>query len=402
MGEALTSERQLSREFWVLWTLYLCNRASTFVVPLLGIYAIQVLHFSVAFSGLLLAVVGLGSIGANWIGGYLVEIMGPRFVYVLGMSLTAFAVSAVYLARDRVVLIACCLLLGLATEMFRPASATVVAQITDPERHTWAYSVMLWAGNVGYGVAALAGGFLSEINFGIVFSIEAVLCSIIALAGRLMLSPSGSSNRHLSEGANYREALRNRPFIWFLTSWLFYGLVFAQFATVFPMSMKLLDIPNHVIGAVISINAILIICFQPLAGHYAQRHSQQFVMLAGILVTALSMVTLAFANSVLLICAGVSLWTVGEILVSAVNQTFVARFAAGRSPGSYFGAFGIVYAAAFTIGPLLGALALDGSRTQLWLACAVACFVSATLFIVTRALRQQKAPESQSQPRVQL
>jgi MFS family permease len=389
----VASRRQsLPRDFWVLWSLYLCNRASTFVVPLLGIYAIEVLDASVAFSGFLLTVVGIGTIGANWIGGRLVEVAGPRFVYVLGMSLSAIAVFAVYLARNDLVLVGCCFLLGLATEMFRPASATMVAHVTDPEQHTWAYSVMLWAGNVGYGVAALSGGFLSEIDFRIVFITEAVLCSTIAIVGRVMLSSIGAGPAIRRDRSSYREALSNRPFVWFLFSWLFYGFVFAQYATVFPVSLKILGMPNHVIGAVISINAVLVVCFQPLAGSYARRIAHRHIMTAGVLVTAGAMVTLTLGHGLAVICLGVALWTFGEILVSAVNQTFIVRFAAGRSPGSYFGTFGVVYAAAFTFGPLLGALALDGSRTYLWIACATACCLSAISFRWSGALKEQTAP----------
>jgi dipeptide/tripeptide permease len=75
-------------------------------------------------------------------------------------------------------------------------------------------------------------------------------------------------------------------------------------------------------------------------------------------------------------------WTLGEILVSAVGPAVIADLAPPHLRGRYQGLFGLAFGIAFTAGPAGGALLLSaaGPRT-LWSAVAAAYALAAAGYL---------------------
>src|SRR5437879_1957824 len=112
----------LPRAFWVLWTGSFVNRLGTMVEPFLAFYLTGVRGLSVAATGLVLALFGLGSIVSQVVGGVLADRVGRRATLTGGMLATAAAMLALGYATTTPVLIALVFVLGLTIDAYRPAS----------------------------------------------------------------------------------------------------------------------------------------------------------------------------------------------------------------------------------------------------------------------------------------
>src|SRR5690606_35768343 len=78
----------LSLESWMLSIVMLINRTGSMVLPFLGVYMIDKLHFTLSDSGLVLACFGIGSVVGSSLGGWLTDKFGEYSVQALSLFLS--------------------------------------------------------------------------------------------------------------------------------------------------------------------------------------------------------------------------------------------------------------------------------------------------------------------------
>jgi MFS family permease len=153
----------LPRPFWFLWIGTLVNRFGYFVIPFLTLYLVRHQGFDPATAGAVVSAFGAGSLVSQPLGGWLADRAGRRPTLVMGMLATA----AAYLALGAA---------GLATDLYRPAVAAIVADLVAPDQQRRAFGLLHWAINLGVGVASVVGGVVAERHFGLLFVIDAATC----------------------------------------------------------------------------------------------------------------------------------------------------------------------------------------------------------------------------------
>ena len=62
----------LSKPIWLLSAAMFINRSGTMVFPFLSLYLTQYLHFSIADTGVILIIYGLGAVTGTYMGGFLI------------------------------------------------------------------------------------------------------------------------------------------------------------------------------------------------------------------------------------------------------------------------------------------------------------------------------------------
>ena len=66
--------------------------------------------------------------------------------------------------------------IGCCAGMSRPASTALVGDIVSEERAAAAYGLLYWAGNVGFLIASLLGGFIATKSFLLLYLIDSATC----------------------------------------------------------------------------------------------------------------------------------------------------------------------------------------------------------------------------------
>jgi MFS family permease len=108
------------------------------------------------------------------------------------------------------------------------------------------------------------------------------------------------------------------------------------------------------IGLVLAFNAILIVLFEMVLTHWAEKRNRMLLIGVGAFLVCAGLAILPLGTSIAWAALSTAIWTLGEMLFFPLTNTVVAERAAGRKQGSYMGVYTVAFSAAFVIAPLYG------------------------------------------------
>jgi len=163
--------------FWLLWSGTLINRIGYLVEPFLAYYLTAVRGLPLTTTGVVLAMSGVGSIAAELVSGVLSDRLGRRAVLTFGMLANAAALIGLGYSRGLAAIVVATLIFGATIDLYRPASAALVADLIPPADRPRAYGLLFWAVNLGFSVAMVLGGALARSGFMWLFWVDAGTCA---------------------------------------------------------------------------------------------------------------------------------------------------------------------------------------------------------------------------------
>jgi len=412
----------LARPFWVLWGGTLINRIGYLVEPFLAFYLTGVRGLSLATTGAVLAMSGAGSIVSQLASGALSDRIGRRSVLTLGMLANAAALIGLGYSRSLPAIFTATLIFGATIDMYRPASAALVADLVQPADRPRAYGLLFWAVNLGFSVAMVLGGALARSGFMWLFWADAGTCAVVGViswrwlprdrpagvpraapraggpqagAARMPAGRGGRGRGLLGRLAgrltSRRRGLLGDPLmIAYLALSLCYCFVYLQAYTTLPLAMHLQGLSPQEYGLAMAVNGIVIVALQPLVSGWLGRHDHCAVLAVGFVIVGLGFGLTALAGSVEAYAATVVVWTLGEIVTAGLGAAIVADLAPASMRGRYSGAYGAVWSAAYLLGPLGGTRLLALGAGVLWLCCGLlAAAAAAGLLVLRPAIRRR-------------
>jgi MFS family permease len=156
--------RSMPRAAWVLFGGTFINRFGTFVMPFLALYLTRQ-GFSIARAGLAVGAYGAGLVCASVLGGHLADRMGRRNTIALSMFASAAAMLTLSQARAYSSIVALTWAAGLASELYRPASHALIADLVPEDQRVVAFGIYRFAVNLGFAAGPATAGFLAEHSF---------------------------------------------------------------------------------------------------------------------------------------------------------------------------------------------------------------------------------------------
>ncbi|MFI6516539.1 MDR family MFS transporter [Spirillospora sp. NPDC050679] len=384
------------RPYWALWIGSLINRLGTMVEPFLGLYLMTARGLSLAQSGLVVATLGVGSLLSQVLGGFLADRIGRRITMVGGTLTTGAAMLALGYAQGLPAIMAAALLLGLALDLYRPAANAMVADIIAPGDRPRAFALLFWAINLGWAAAMVVGGTLAQQGFLWLFWIDAATC---ALFGLLVWRAIPETRPARAEGdgpaGSWLQVLRDRVLVGYTLIMLAYVFVLMQAMTTMPLAMRELGLGPRDYGVAIAANGVAIVLVQPLVGAWLARRDRPRVLAAGFALVGAGYGLTTLATTVWAFIATILVWSIGEIIASAVAQAVVADLAPAHLRGRYAAAFGLSWSGGFLLAPLGGTQLLGAGVPVLWLTClAVGLGTAVAVLALGPAIRRRAlAPE---------
>ncbi len=381
----------LPRSFWVLWTGTLVNRLGMLVLPFLALYLTSDRGLSVAAAGTILALLGVGQVFSQLIGGVLTDRIGRRATLTGGLLATG-AIMLVLGYVDRLELIAgAALLLGLALDIFRPATQSIIADLVPGGDRSRAFGLLLWAMNLGFSVAMVLGGVLAKAGFTTLFWVDALTCVVFGLMVWRAVPETGGAVRTRDPGG-FRVVLRDRVMIGLMAISLVVAFVFLQNMATLPLAMHEDGLSPASYGLVMAVNGVVIVVVQPLIGHRLGRFDASKVLAFGILLTGVGFGSTALVSTTAGYGACTVFWTLGEIVIQSVGVAIVAELAPPHLRGRYNGAYGTAAGLAAFIAPLGGTQLLVLGAPVLWVTCLTLCVAAAVgQLLLGAAVRRRMA-----------
>ncbi|MEM7305117.1 MAG: MFS transporter [Planctomycetota bacterium] len=382
----------LPREVWWLAAVTLVNRSGTMVLPFLVLYLTRERGYGIDEAGLFLALYGLGSIGGTLLGGKLVDRIGSKPVQVASLVATGLTLFLLAFLRSPYLLGATITLLAAVTEAFRPANSSAVAAATSDELRARAYGLQRLAINLGFSLGPALGGLLAQVDYTLLFWVDGATCLAAAglLAATVRAHPAPSRAQRDEAVRSGRSPWRDRTFLVFFLLIFPQGLVFFQVqGTLVYFLRDERGFSEGAIGLLMAINTLLIVAFEMVLIRRVERRDPLLVIALASLLYGVGYGLLPYGVGFAFVAGTIAVWTLGEMLGVPMMTHFTASRADASNRGRYMGLFGMSFAGAQLLAPLLGTWTYDAwGSTWVWTGCFALCTASAVgLVALSRSAR---------------
>ena len=390
----------LPATFWWLWAGLLVNSLASFVYPFL-VLSLVARGWSSEEAGLAVSVLGAGAILSAPLGGVLADAIGRRRTMLLSLGATALATFLLAFAASGAAIAATVALLGLVSQLFRPAAQALVADVVPSADRPRAFGLNYWAVNLGMAVSLVLGGALAHFSYRALFVADAATTALFAVLVWRRIPETRPAEAVRSAGSPWRGlsvAFRDRVFVAFLGLNVAFGLVLFQFMAAAPLDMARNGIGPLRYGLLMSVNGVAIAALQPFVPRWLARRERDVVLAAAALLLGAGYGLFGVVRGPAGYAAAILVWTIGEILYAPGAAAFSADMAPVALRGRYQGAFGMSWGIAATLAPAAGSSALARlGPAGLWGGCFALGLLAALGQLAARRSRRRRVQEMEAE-----
>ena len=372
----LDSYRGLSHATWMLTLIMLINRSGAMVIPFLGVYMMQVLHFNITDTGTVLSCFGLGAVAGSLFGGWLTDKAGPFRIQLITLLLSVPVFCILPQLRTPASLSMGVFMLSFITETFRPANSVSIASYARPENITKAFSLNRMAMNLGFSIGPALGGFLAAISYNWLFygnGISAAIAGVIFFfyfrhRSRNRQTPDNEPDT--DDTTPKRSPWKDRPFLVFSLLCSFYGICFFQLLSTLPLFYREVhQLSEWSIGLILAFSGLVVFSLEMLLIHIAQRRmTPAQAIITGTLLCGLAFILLLIDGGYPVLYAGMFILCLSEILAIPFMASESMKRAHKLKQGAYMGINALCFSLAHILSPFLGTRIVDTlGFSALWL-----------------------------------
>lgn len=384
----------LPRTFWLLVAGMFTNRVGSFVMPFLARYLSDDAQFSKREVAQVLSAWGIGSVCAAVSGGQLADRWGRKPTMLLSLCGGAAVLAGLALTRDVVAFTVLAFALGAIAELYRPAVAATIADLTEPRDRARAFGYLTWAYNLGFAVSPLVAGMLAK-HAGFTWLFVGDAATMLAAAVVLAIwvpetRPRAAVNASASPPARWADLitpLRDKRLRPLLCAAFLIGVVLIQFAATLGPMMSADSIDDDRYGQIVFINGLLIVLTQPWIVPRAERIGRARIVPLAAFVFCVGFALHGWVDTPLAHTLALCVWTAGEVVLFPLCNAIVADLAPDHLRGRYQGIYWMAWSSANVVGPVLGLLVLDSAGPQGWSAMLIVCGALATFALAVAARR---------------
>lgn len=370
----------LPRQFWYLWAGMLINRAASFVVIFMAFYLTEALGFGESFTGLVIGLQGGGSAVGVLVGGVVADRWGRRPTLLLGHLGAAAALIALGLSTSPLAIAITATAVGVLGNVARPAFGAMMIDIVMERDRVRAFSLNYLAINLGFSIAALLAGLVAQVDYLLLFLLDATTSLITALILYVWIVESRPKDpvRSTIRTGGLLTVLHDRIFLIFVALNLLVMIIFMQHMSALPLAMQHDGLAPSAFGLVISLNGILIVVGQLLVPRLIGDRAPSTVLAVSTVVTGVGFGLTAFAADTWLYAVSVLVWTVGEMAMAPTSGAILADLSPAHLRGRYQSVFSLSFSLAALLAPIAGGWAIQQyGDPPLWLGCFVLAMIAA-------------------------
>jgi MFS family permease len=340
----------------LLAIVFITHLGSYLVLPVLPILLKAETGLNAAQIGFTLAVISVLMQAGSVIGGVLADRTGRRFIIGLGAVIRALGLLgfAFFTAYPMILLTAA--VSGLGLGLNAPSTKAFISSLVKEDMRSNAFSLRGIFANVGMAIAGLTVFVLFTDNSRLIFITAAVIYLVAAVIGWFLL-PGGCGEDDCGKvkGRDYKQALRNIPFLVFVGATIFVWALYVQFALVLPLRAESVLKNGKDISIIWTINSLTVILVQTLITKRIIRNIHPLTSVGlGTLCIGLSLGSLYFAQTLYFFVFAGLIFIAGEMLIMPTLDTMISHLAAARFLGMFFGLASVFTGIGEAIGNSLG------------------------------------------------
>jgi len=337
---------------------------------MLFVYLTQARNIPLPDAGAVISLYGLGALFGVTIGGALADKIGRRWVMLVSLSTSAAFMLVLGATTSLTNIAIATFCLGLITDLYRPASQALIADVVPPEHRMKAFGLQYWAVNLGISFAALVGGYMAKRNFAVLFWGDAATTLVLFLIVLVSIPESRPKEARTEKAGHALTPFFDRRFSAFLILNYLVAFVFFQHLFALPEDMRQKGLDTTDFGVAVATNCICIVLFQPLVTRWVKSIARSHLLSVASALTGIGFGATIFATSLPTYMATVVVWTFAEILFAPVNASIVADLSPTHLRGRYQGAFSLTWALAGMSAPALSTRIIPATSLRtFWLLC---------------------------------
>lgn len=390
------------RAFWTYNLIVFIDRLGGFMLyPFFALYLTKKFEIGMATVGLLVAVFSVSGMIGSAFGGALADRMGRKAVIIASLLLSSLSALGMGFAPTLTIFILVVVFVGTLSSIGHPAHEAVVADLLPENKRAEGYGIIRVVFNIAVIIAPPIAGLLIGISYSALFIVDAVI-SVIAAGIVIGFLPETKPAAHphakpesmRQTFAGYGRVFRDRSFIAFIAVSVMMTLVYMNMNSTLGVYLRdQHNQPELRFGALLSINAIMVVAMQFWVTRMIKKYKPMLVMAFGAMLYAIGFAMYGFVSGFALFVTAMIVITIGEMVVSPVQQSLIASFAPEDMRGRYMAVSGLTWSLAFTIGPYFAGLILDGPNPgALFLWCGVIGTLAALGFTLLNRTRPADLP----------
>ncbi|MFN4213809.1 MDR family MFS transporter [Exiguobacterium sp.] len=369
------SLKRLDRNIWIRFLGETITGVMMFMIaPFLVLYYSDKLDSYVQV-GIILATGPIMALIGSVVGGRFADLYGRKPVMMIAIIGDAVALVGFAFADSFWPLLLLNAMLGLTNSLFHPAASAMVADVTEPEQLNEAFGLLRMGHNIGAAFGPLLGSAVLFLDRQYIFFAAAAVFAVYALVLARFIRetlPETTEHEPLSNQDVLRVFSQDRVFLVFIFAGVFISMGFAIVESMLPLFLKE-SLPSFTdrenpFPYLLALNGLMVVLFQfPIASKLGRKPFGN-VMLAGATVFGVGMMLLAVVPRLLyslgtpylmlvsILLAVYAFYTLGEMIMSPVQQTFIAMIAPENMRGAYNGAASIQWLIGGVTAPLFASL----------------------------------------------
>lgn len=429
--------KNIPRNVWLVAFATLINRSGTMVIPFLALFLIKGRGVNAADAGLVLTFYGAGSLITAPFVGRLSDKLGALRVMKLSLILTGVMLFFYPHITNYFLILGYTLIWSVIGEAFRPANLSFISNEAEPEQRKTAFALNRLAINLGMSIGPVAGGFLSLINFDLLFyadGITSLLAGIFLMISKFGKAedrirksedrsqeselgndeidvklnnnnPSSSikhpvssisevihADEHPKSSNQHRESIfHDKRFLLFMLSLIPANIVFFQHIGPMPIFIvRDLGLRESVYGMLMAVNTVLIIFIEVPLNDAMSNWSDSKAVALGALLCGIGFGAMAFAHEIIFLIVTIIIWTFGEMIFFPACASYISSVSPEERRGEYMGYFQMTFSFALMTGPWIGTVVLDNyGAVILWSAAFLFASFSAVIFLLFKEKRKE-------------
>lgn len=368
---------------WLFLGSLITNTGISLIWPLTTIYMHEYLGEPLTVAGIVLFANSMFMVIGNSFGGWLFDHWRPYGTVLAGIGLNLFATGMLIFFHGWPAYPLLLVVSGLGSGITTTAINSYATRIQN-KRPSVVFNILYFTSNLGLVIGTLIVGFVLPHGIGVVFALATGLFALFLVVALLhyridKVAIATATTQTVSSERNPAKPRLVMLMVTLFVTWLMYEQWQSNISAF--MLGEGLTIKDY--SFLWTINALLIVLFQPiltafdrwLLQHIRLRLIGGFVLFAGSFLLLLN----GSGQYITFIVAMIVL-TMGEVLALPAVSTYVTLFTPLAQQGRYQGLIQGFASAGRALGPLLGAMVIEGTGSYQLL------FVGATGLILLAAL----------------
>lgn len=321
-----------------------------------------------------LGVYGAGGVVGVLVGGALAERLGARNATVLSMASSAVLIAALPHLPGYWSLLVAVAAVGVLGQVFRPASATLLSELTPDDRQVMIFAMYRFGLNVGTTAAPLIGFVLYDLGgrqYGLLFWAEAAFALAYAVIAQLTLpakvrkaaaAPAGE----MTEPGGYLAVLRDRRYSFYLVATFLNACIYMQYLSTLPLDVVASGVPIFWFTLAVALNGLVVILFELPLTKLSQKLPFKVPIVVSFVLVGAGYAFYGLPMGPAVIITGTLIWTAAEIIGAPTAFAYPAIAARPHLRNHYIGSFQFMFGLGTAVGPAAGGLLYTHLGRGVW------------------------------------